>query len=157
MDSSLTYREGVHKLQLALEKSICLPGKMRDALCEMSLREMLSKVDVTVEADIVAIGTLIGKQARLKLWQNAMMQCGIEFPTPKRGPGDRKVAFKYWWCPTNLVESVPQDKLNTRIVAERVAATLEAAAPATAAVPDVLVLLTRCTFVFLNIIKKKLW
>ena len=65
MDSSLTYGEGVHKLQLALEKSICLPGKMRDALCEMSLRDMLSKVDVKVEADIVAIGTLIGKLARV--------------------------------------------------------------------------------------------
>ena len=133
MASTLTYGEGITKLQLAFAHSFNLPGKVSGSRCEMSLRDMLAKVSVVDEADIVAIGTLIGKMAPLAVWKTAMMQCDVEFPRHKHGPASRKIAFKYWWMPINMLDLVPPDKLDTRIVAEE--ATLEAAPEATAAVP----------------------
>ena len=78
MNSSLTYGEGMDKLQGAFFHCIKRIGKLRGGPCEMSLKEMMFTVDVVDEADIVAIGTLIGKMARWDVWKQAMRGVEVE-------------------------------------------------------------------------------
>ena len=94
--STLTYGEGMTTLQNAFKRCFNLPGKMSRARCEMSLRDMLATVGVNDEANICAIGTLIGKMAPLAVWKTAMMQCDVEFPKYKHSPADRKISFRHW-------------------------------------------------------------
>ncbi len=117
MNSSLTYGEGIDMLQEAFCHCIKRIGKPRGDPSEMSLKEMLLAVDVVDEADIVAIGTLIGVMAKLAVWKQAMMGVGVEFIRPQKGPANRIISFKYWHCPDNMRELVPPEKLNTLIIA----------------------------------------
>ena len=117
MASSITYGEGMSKLQLAFDYCLSLPGKLKGDPCEMSLKEMLVKVSVVEDADIEAIGTLIGIMAKLGSWKAAMMQFNVNFPKYKHGPANRKICFQYWNIPHNLLKLVPPDKFNTRIMA----------------------------------------
>ena len=52
MASSITYAEGMSKLQLAFDHCLSLPEKLKGDPGEMSLKEMLVKVSVVEGADI---------------------------------------------------------------------------------------------------------
>ena len=141
MASSLTYCEGMSKLQLAFVHCFNRPGKPKGGLCEMSLRDMLAEVNVVEEAEVVAIGTMIGKMAQRTVWKAAMMRFEVEFPSHKHGPASRKIAFRYWRMPDVLLDLVPLDWLHSRIVAEKVdsssaAATMPAVDPAPPPLPS---------------------
>jgi hypothetical protein len=102
MASSFTYGEGISKLQQGFNRCIDCPGKMRGVSHEMPLNEMLARVGVLKEVDILAIVTLIGKLSKFETWKNAMAQNYILFPRPRAGLTSRKISFRYWQCPKNL-------------------------------------------------------